>query len=157
MSILEYMTIRFSFSERPGTIPPDLRPVWRIAVLLLILNSSRGKHASLKRLHVLNWAIRTPESRKQFATRMDPQAPQHGATIRFEPGLGRALVLAEAEGLIQITRGATAQLTNRGRQIADEIEACDACLSEERQFMHEVGIHILEKDIDPLLTMESKP
>ena len=53
---------RFSFTSRPVPVPGDLRINWRLAVILLMLDSSRAKRASLAKLHLLNDAVRSPQS-----------------------------------------------------------------------------------------------
>jgi hypothetical protein len=56
--------IPFRFKRKPMPIAAELRPDWKIATLLLILEvSSHAGKSSLMRLHVLNWAIRSPKYR----------------------------------------------------------------------------------------------
>ena len=83
----EKINVPFIFSQKPESIPPDLRPIWRIALLLLLLYSCRGNRASLKKLHVLNWAIRIPESRQRFLRYIKGESKPDDVIIRFEPSV----------------------------------------------------------------------
>jgi len=58
-------------------IAAELRPDWKISTLLLILQiSSYGGKSSLKRLHVLNWAIPlSPVWRRIQGGKGEPTAP----------------------------------------------------------------------------------
>ncbi len=57
----------FRFKRKPMPIAAELRPDWKMATLLLILDvSSYAGKSSLKRLHLLNWAIRSPQFQVEF-------------------------------------------------------------------------------------------
>lgn len=61
--LLEYFDIPFSFYERPTPLQPQLRVVWGLATLVLILEiCSRSQRSSTSRLHLLNWAVRNNEN-----------------------------------------------------------------------------------------------
>jgi hypothetical protein len=64
--MLAKLDIPFIFKSRPSPVPGDLRPTWRIALILLILINSRSKKASLRKLHVVSWAARTAVNRELF-------------------------------------------------------------------------------------------
>jgi hypothetical protein len=85
----------FTFRRRPMPIAAELRPDWKIATLLLILQiSSHAGKSSLKRLHVLNWAVRSARHQKEFErARAQPQS-LFGFQVRFEPAFARAIDLA---------------------------------------------------------------
>lgn len=57
----------FIFTLRANPIPGDLRPEWRITVLLLmILRVGHGGSLSLKKAHLLNWAVRSHQARTRL-------------------------------------------------------------------------------------------
>ena len=97
MKLLEELTgAQFRFTARPTAIPPDLRPVWRMTILVLFLQRCcRQGKSSLKKLHVLNWAIRHPASRQTLLDVLDGRARPDRAIVRFDPALNRALDLAD--------------------------------------------------------------
>src|ERR1019366_3044648 len=90
----------FRFTRRPMAIAAELRPDWKIGALLLILHlSSRGGKSSLRRLHILNWALRSAKNRAEFEQVREHQQPLFSFEFRFEPALGRAINLAVGEKL----------------------------------------------------------
>jgi len=146
--------VPFIFTRRPEPLPPDLRPNWRVAMLLLLLRSCRSEKASLEKLHVLNWAIRTPESRRRFLAYVKGEGNPDDVIIRFEPGLNRAIDFVRGEGLVKIENGKRVKLTDRGSNIAQQIDRNRDCMVEERRFFEEVKLFVLEKDIKILLNWE---
>ena len=153
-SLLPNINVPFTFARRPESIPPDLRPKWRVAMLLLLLRYCRGSQSSLMKLHVLNWAIRTPESRGRFLAYIKGEANPEDVIIRFEPGLNLAIDFARGEGLIKIEKGKKVELTDRGSNIAQQIDSDKDCLVEERKFLADVKPFVYEKNIGNLLNWE---
>jgi len=149
--------VPFTFTRRPEPLPPDLRPNWRVAMLLLLLRSCRSEKASLKKLHVLNLAIRTPESRRRFLAHVKGDGNPDDVIIRFEPGLNRAIDFARGDDLLRIEKGKSVKLTDRGSSIAQQIDRNEDCMVEERKFLEEVKPFVLEKHIKALLRWEMSP
>jgi len=81
----------FSFTPRPLPVPGDLRINWRVAVTLLMLADSRAKRASLAKLHVLNYAIRSRRARAQLARILDGTDHALNWQTPVEPAFGRAV------------------------------------------------------------------
>src|ERR1700722_20069076 len=111
----------FRFTRRPMAIAAELRPDWKMAAMLLILNlSSRGGKSSLRRLHILNWALRSPRNRAEFEQVREHQQPLFSFQFRFEPALGRAINLAVGEKFVEWGGGDRLQITANGKRwIAD--------------------------------------
>jgi hypothetical protein len=148
------VTTAFTFRRRPSAIPADLRPHWRIAVILLILSKgSRGQQASLKKLHVLNWAMKSDQARARFRDYCAGLARPDDVIIRFEPSLDRAVGFAVAEGLVQFEDGRKLSMTDRGRRLAAEIDKSDV-LQQEKFFLDEVRAKATETRIESLLNWE---
>src|SRR5271157_5660788 len=94
------------FKRRPMAIAAELRPDWKIGSLLLILHlSSWGGKSSLRRLHILNWALRSPKTRAEFEEVREHQQALFSFQFRFEPALGRAVSLAVGEKLVEWVGG----------------------------------------------------
>ena len=55
----------FELTSRPEPVPGDLRMAWGMALIILILGRSRGKRASLQKLHFMAHSARTKESREE--------------------------------------------------------------------------------------------
>lgn len=153
-TLLLKIDVPFTFTRRPEPLPPDLRPNWRVAMLLLLLRSCRSEKASLEKLHVLNWALRTPESRRRFLAYIEGKGNLDDVIIRFEPGLNRAIDFARGEGLVKMENGIRVKLTNRGSSITQQIDRIEDCMAEERKFLEEVKPFVLENHIKALLSWE---
>jgi len=150
----EFEGARFLFRKQPVALPPDLRPIWRISVLLLILHRCcRQKRASLNKLHVLSWAIRTSQSRQTFLDVFNGVAHPDKAVIRFDPAMNRALDLVRGENLVQQIGGDHFQITTKGTALSGEIESDDDLMRVEKWFLGELGSNATETRIKKLMRL----
>ncbi|WP_110947886.1 hypothetical protein [Pseudomonas bohemica] len=134
---------KLKFTRRPIPVLTELRPLYKISQALLILHlSSRGGKASLPKIHLLNWALKTPERTRSLligAEQGQLQLPIWG----FDPALAIALNLAFSESLIsQTTNGF--ELSPTGRSYVSLILADDSVLSEEKTALKSIGKKITE-------------
>jgi hypothetical protein len=90
--LIDSIRAAFVFRSQPAAVPADLRPEWKIAVLILGLSKSgwAGK-MSLKKAHVLNWAVRDDSSRELFLRMMEGDRRLEDIPVRFDPSFNRAL------------------------------------------------------------------
>jgi len=148
----------FWFRSRPASVPPDLRPEWKIAVLVLGLSKSGwGGRMSLKKAHVLNWAVRDDSSRKQFLRMIEGNRHLDDVPVRFDPAFNRALDFAAGEGLValeQKTTGLIIQLLPAGLQLVEELDKHRDCLASERAFFETIK-RVSEERIRDLLDWET--
>jgi hypothetical protein len=144
---------RFSFVRRPVPVPGDLRIVWRLSLLLMILGTSRSKKASLVKLHVLNDAARS-----QATVARAPHAPAAATAprwrVRVEPALGRAIDFLVGEKLaawVEVSNRIGLQLTAGGLKAADALLKNDSAMKEERAFIQAVARDATESFVTTLL------
>ena len=149
------LNVPFVFKRRPESLPPELRPLWRIATLLLILSASRGKRASLKKLHVINWAIRDAVAQDQLLNYLGNSAHPSTVVVRFEPALTQALAYGQAEGLWLLAGGKQLQLTDSGKDSAQLIENDQEVMTEEKAFISKLKPLMYENKIESLLMWEA--
>ena len=143
----------FRFTRRPMAIAAELRPDWKIAALLLILHlSSRGGKSSLRRLHVLNWALRSAKNRAEFEQVRESQQRLFSFQFRFEPALGRAINLAVGEKFIEWVEGDRLQITARGKRWVTDILEEESVMQEEREFLERIGKSITEPIATEMIT-----
>src|ERR1039458_2419845 len=128
------LDVSFDFRERPCPTSADLRPEWRIGTILLSLKKGWANRANLRQLHVLNWAMRTPESRTTLLRILNGELSPDEAIVRFDPTLERALRFADGEKLIVIT-GDVVFLTDKGETFVNRINSDDDCLRWEKDFL----------------------
>jgi len=140
------------FTRRPLAIAPDFRKDWKIALLLLILDlSSRSGKSSLKRLHVIHWAVRTSNHQHQFEQTRNTDVPLFAFKVRLEPAFSRAIELAEAQKLVEWVNGGRVQITEVGRSLAKQITKQEV-MQEEVSFLTHIGKSITETEAMQLIT-----
>jgi hypothetical protein len=150
--MLDKLDIPFIFKRRPSPVPGDLRPVWRIALILLILLNSRSKKASLRKLHVMSWAAKNAINRRLLVRYTKGEISKDEIIPRVEPSLNRAIDLARGEGLVSVEAGKNLALSSSGLAAAEEISKDKDCMTEEKRFLLEVKSFANEGNIDSLLS-----
>jgi len=134
------------FRRRPLSLPEDLRPAWRIGLLVLLLSSCcRGGKSSRARLHVLSWGIRSKKSQVDLVAAITGAMNPGSLLVRFDPFLDRALDFAIGEGIIQHVGGKSVVLTQTGKQLAEEIRQSDAVFIAEKKFIDLVSQKVSEE------------
>ena len=145
-SIIPELATTFIFSKRPVPIPADLRPGWRIGIILLLLiKCCRQQRSSFARLHVLNWGIRTRQSQEQLIQAVEGNLSLNAVLVRYEPSLNRAVDLAIGEQLVNQVSGDHLELTALGLQMANNIDNRQDAYIQEKQFMNCIGKRLTEK------------
>lgn len=143
----------FSFVQRPNALPADLRPIWKVSVILLILlKCCRAGRSTLQRVHVLNWAIRNKESREDFKHVVQGKLEPGDVIVRYEPGLHRAIDFALGQKLLSRIGGDRVQLTATGRSYARKLTAND-CLEVEKEFLDVLKMTVTEERIEQIVYM----
>lgn len=149
--ILEALNIPFRFVRRPVPIPADLRASWKIALVVAILDRCcRGGRSSLRRLHVLNWAIRSPRNLKAVHGALQGAVDPTTVLVRFDPSLNRAIDRARGFGLVRSPRGDRVELTPMGEALVRQM-AVSETLSTESEALSEIGQQLTEARTDELL------
>jgi hypothetical protein len=124
-----------TFRRRPTSVPPDIRPEWRVPLLLLMVHHCRGQIASREQLHVLNSAVLSAGSRRAllatFSGRLAPQTP----IVQFEPALDRALDRCVGLGLLQANPNGRLQLTGLGEAVVGALDSDDGLFTRERELL----------------------
>ncbi|MBN2559486.1 MAG: hypothetical protein JXQ75_00960 [Phycisphaerae bacterium] len=141
---------RFTFKRRPAPLPPELRPIWKLASLSLILaKCCRGGKARLPKLHVLSWSLKSPDAQARFLAFLEGRSQPESIIVRVEPSLIRAIDFGVAEGLFEVADGKVS-ITEKGRQVARSVDGA-AAFEQEKAFLAQVG-HRLTEDMFRRLT-----
>ena len=138
--------IPFRFVRKPMSLPPELRPDWKISILLLILeiSSHQGK-SSLRRLHMLNWSMRSTSFKRDLEDRLKTPVPLFRLSVRFEPAFSRAIDLAVGRDLVEWVGGNRLKITSRGKTWVAAIQKDALLMVDEKQFLRNLGKSITEK------------
>lgn len=144
-----------------------MRPGWRLHVLVLILNQCRGARANIEQLHVLNWSIRTVESRRLFLQFLQGKRAPNQVIVRYDPSLSRTIDFAFAEKLVlreehqpQLFDGSASRktpphriaLAERGVKLLQHIEGMEEAFVIEKEFLKQIGRKITQEQIAALFT-----
>jgi 3-deoxy-D-arabino-heptulosonate 7-phosphate (DAHP) synthase len=100
---------------------------------------------------VLNWALRTPESRDAMVEALEGRAPPDSNLVRFDPALNLTLDLAKGEDLVAQVDGNRYQVTAKGIQLANEIEKQKTAYVSELAFLETIGSRLTETLVTKML------
>lgn len=139
------LRVPFVFRQRPVSLPADLRPAWRIGLIVLLLKKCcRQGRTSLTRLHVLSWGFVSPEGRSQLLAAAAGTLSPDSLVIRFEPFLLQAVDYGIGEGLIRRHGGGTIELTESGLRLAEELEQDQSAFVTEKAVMATLRTRVSE-------------
>lgn len=134
------------FRRRPLSLPEDLRPVWRIGLIVLLLKSCcRNGKSSRARLHVLSWGVRNQQSNLDLVAAIKGKLNLSSLIIRFDPFLDRALDFAIGEGFVQIDGGKAILLSSKGKQMAEEILNSEGVFLVEKNLIQGIQYQVTEE------------
>ncbi|MBK5458948.1 hypothetical protein [Peribacillus sp. TH27] len=130
----EIKEIRFSKKRIP--ISPELRPIYRISLIMLILYlSSTQQKASLLKLQLFNWALKN-ESR--YDRLLQLKKTKDFPIVRFDPFLNRALNYGVAMGFLSFNNNTGKfSLTEKGVEFVLKIISEDI-FDEEKRFLNSI-------------------
>lgn len=149
--LIRVLDTPFIFRGRPEAIPGDLRPLWRVGLVLLMLGlASRGGRSSFARLHVLNWALRTKEGRDALLSVFEGRRDPSVVVVRIEPSLNRAVDFAHGAGLLEKEKGRAISLTEPGKAKVKQILKDEYLFRSERLFLASIGKRLTEKLVNEL-------
>lgn len=145
MNDSEILNVKFTFKKRPLDLPGDLRPNWRVPILLLMLHScSRGGKSSLYKLHLLNWTMRDHRRQETMLASLSNPARYDQIQMQVEPSFVQAVQFAVGEGLLKRLENSRVKITDSGTKLAKEIEKTE-CLDIEKGFLKSVGLRLTEE------------
>jgi hypothetical protein len=145
----------FVFRRRPVALPEDLRPAWRIGLILLLLKvCCRSGRSTLARLHALSWAIRADSSRHALLGLItgSHKYTARNVIVRFDPALNRAVDLALGERLVRRCAGRRIELLPKGDLLATALNSSENAYQTEKEFMRQVRQRFTEELVNQLFS-----
>jgi hypothetical protein len=135
-----------TFAHRPQPLPASLRPVYRIALIVLVLKiNCRGNTASLLKLQFFNWILKSSYLQEQIGDSLAPESIFTLELIHLDPMVNLALKYAFADKLISITNNSKYKLTQKGNDFVEHILHDDqAVLAEERRLLQRISQRVSE-------------
>jgi hypothetical protein len=144
----------FELTSRPEPIAGDLRLAWGIAIVVLMLGRSRGKRASLQKLHFLAHSVRTGQTRQEAQRVFEGGLKPTDFVVRVEPWLNRSIAFAKGARLLELEGGKNARLTRAGMEMLEELSAAEAVLVEEKAFIDAIVPRATEGAVEKIMRME---
>lgn len=140
-------TTTLRFRQRPKAVSGDMRIGWRLSIMLLMLYYSRGKKASLAKLHMLNDAMRVNKSREHLDRLLATDQGFYSWSIRVEPAFARALDFLVSEGLANwgVANDRTiVKLTKAGISAAKALSESQEVFVNEKEYLKVVAKKLTE-------------
>jgi hypothetical protein len=139
------------FRERPEPIPADMRPLWRLALVLLALHvGSRGGKSCLLRLHLLNWALQDRRNFEVLLRALSNSGSPGDVLFRVEPALNRVVDIALGERLVERVSGDRIRLTRTGVVAARAIMEREGLMVLQKELLAKLGKSLTEQTVDRL-------
>jgi len=137
---------KLTFSPRPQPLPASLRPIYRIALIALVLKTNcQSKTASLLKLQFFNWLLKSSSLQELIEDRLTHQSVFTLELIHLDPMVNLALRYAFADSLISVTNNSKYKLTEKGNQFTDRIlQDEQSVLAEKREFLLRIGKRVSE-------------
>ena len=137
---------KLTFSPRPQPLPASLRPLYRIALITLVLKTNCQRNtASMLKLQFFNWLLKSSSLQEVIEDRLTHQSVFTLELIHLDPMVNLALKYAIADDLISVTNNSKYKLTERGNKFADRILQDEQSVMEvEREFLVRIGKRVSE-------------
>ncbi len=149
----------FSFTVRSEPLPAELRPAWRIALLLLMLRRvGRSGAMSLKKAHLVCSGASSKASRERLLRLLNGNRHLEDVPLRIDPSLNRAIDYAIAERLIAAhVRSETCvlELLPSGTKFVEALMSESECLVEEKLFAESLRGNVPNERVEEILNWET--
>jgi hypothetical protein len=131
---------KLSFTKRPIPIPADYRPMYKIALIVLILRlCCRAETSTLLKLHLFSWALTSESNLLKLRDYVTNNFQTDFSVWGIEPALNRALQFAIAENICEVVNGKNYKLTEKGIRFYELINAENDLFDKEKIFLNFIG------------------
>lgn len=125
-----------TFTKRKSPLPPDMRPIWRVSIIVLLLSLfGRAGKASEMKIHFLIYVIRNKNKWNTLKRVILENELPLDLIIRFDPSVNRALMYSQAEGLLKYEKTKNVVLTDKGKEFSKLILSNEDLFSDEKAFL----------------------
>lgn len=147
MNLEDLLNSPFSFNQRKTFTPCETRPLWKCALVILIIGlTGREKRCSLKKIHAGNWVTKSTEHLDELLewSRSETLFAPH---IRLDPTVDRAIDLIAASGYVCKTGGKIA-LTSEGEILFSQISANSEIMGREKKSLAAAKKYLSETAVE---------
>jgi hypothetical protein len=136
----ELLINRLSFTKKPIPLPAEYRPMYKIALIVMILKyCCRGETSNLLKLHLFSWALASEKNMKELCDYVTSNFSTDFSVWGIEPALNRALQLSIAEDICDLINGKNYKLTEKGNKFVKMIKADTDLFKTEKSFLTFIG------------------
>ena len=132
--IERYFNGPFLFRNRPAPVSGDLRPLWRVPIVLMLVRTCRQQHATHAQIHVVNWGLRSADAAQTLRGFLRGSVRPERAIVRFEPALDRTVALTHGFGLLNWDKRYWS-LTVAGLRALEEVDSDDDLFAHEKRVL----------------------
>lgn len=151
-SLIPELDTLFLFQRQPVSIPADMRPGWRICIIILLLRMCcRQNRSTFGRVHVLSWAVRTSGTRCDLISVLNGEDSLDSLLVRIEPSVNRAVDLASGASILKLS-GDRIEITGNSIELADRLIEADSIFSDEKEFFSTIGKRVTEDFVKRLFS-----
>lgn len=134
------MDKRIVFKKKPIPIPAEYRPMYQIALIVLVLKyCCRSCTSSLLKLHLFSWCLYSKNNMEILMRFIDNGYRMGVPHWTIDPALNRALDLAIADGFCENAGNNRYRLTSKGHELASKLEEDKELLVLEKNFLIQIG------------------
>ncbi len=149
-SPLEYTDI--VFNAKPDAVPYNYRISYKVTQLCLIMRICGYRDVcSLIKLHMISFALISQDNMKKLVE--FTEGIGNVPIVRFDPSVNRALTYAIAYGLIEQQQTAKYKLTERGRQLAEQIKIAGDLMVIEITNLNTLSKKLTEAKVNDIVDM----
>ncbi|MFB9869154.1 hypothetical protein [Vreelandella sulfidaeris] len=143
-----------TFNHRGTPIDPELRPLWRISLIALILfKICSGNKANSKKIQVLYSLVASEKKRRSYRLIIEKEELNLSVNVRFDPLVDRAVDIALGEEIFILDASKSIKLTEKGLGFVKKIDSDSSIFTLEKDFLKLFSkSHFSEKVIDSLIT-----
>jgi hypothetical protein len=135
---------KYKFKTRPISLPSDLRPLYKIGQILLVLElGSRSSKASILKIQFFNWLFNYTDT---FDINL-----QDIHVLHLDPSVNRAIEFALGEKLVLIENKGEIKLADKGSQFLDLILKDTEMYKREKEILGQLGKKLSESKISEII------
>lgn len=142
-----------TFNYRGSPLDPELRPLWRISLIVIILMKlCSGSKANSKKLQALYSLVASEKKRQLYSS---DTSDHISLNIRFDPLVDRAIDMGIGHHIFELDDAKSIKLTGKGIAFGKRVDKDTNIFILEKDFMNQFRkSHFTDKRINSLITGE---
>lgn len=141
------------FSKKPIPLPAEYRPMYQIAILTMVLKyCCRANTSSLHKLHLFSWCLYSEKNKTSLKYLIENKYRTQIPHWTVDPAVNRALSLAIADGICELTNSGKYKLTPIGMELVNKIDTDYDLFCGEKMYLNCIGKQLTDEIVDKLMT-----